>query len=180
MSKLVKFIVSIVICQLAGIVGSVFTTPEINGWYRTLNKPSFQPPNWLFGPVWTLLFLLMGVALYLVWAKNWQIDFAIGKFDKKSWNNFSLKFWSGSWQKTNIILIFALQLLLNILWSYIFFGMKNLGMAFFEIMALWIAILYTILNFYRVSKKAAYLLLPYILWVTFAGVLNFAVWMLNF
>jgi tryptophan-rich sensory protein len=179
MNKTLKLVISVVICQLAGIVGSIFTTPEISGWYKTLNKPFFQPPNWLFGPVWTLLFLLMGISLYLVWGNNWQIKFEFGNLKGKAWNKYSQKFWIGNWQKANLILVFVVQLGLNVLWSYLFFKMHNLGLAFFGLLALWFAILYTILNFYRVSKYSAYLLIPYILWVSFAGILNLAVWLIN-
>lgn len=179
MNKLVKLVISVVICQLAGGVGSIFTVSEIATWYAVLNKPFFQPPNWLFGPVWTLLFLFMGISLYLVWEKNWQIKFDFGKLKGKAWNKYSEKFWMGSWQKANLILIFCAQLVLNVLWSVIFFSMHNLGLAFFELVMLWFAILYLIFNFYRVSKISSYLLVPYILWVSFAGILNLAVWLIN-
>jgi len=146
---LLKFIASIIICEGAGIVGSFFTVPSIKGWYATLNRPAINPPNWIFGPVWTTLFLLMGISLYLVWAKK------------------------------KIPVIFWVQIILNVLWSFIFFGWHNPGFAFFELLILWLAILYTIIGFYRISKPAAYLLVPYILWVTFAGFLNYSLWMLN-
>lgn len=149
MKNFTKFLLSIIICEAAGVVGSIFTAPSIKGWFATLNKPAINPPNWIFGPVWTTLFLLMGIALYLVWSKE------------------------------KIPVIFWAQLILNILWSVIFFGLRNPGFAFFELLILWVAILYTILSFYRVSKPAAYLLLPYILWVTLAGFLNYSLWMLN-
>lgn len=150
-----KLIISIIICELAGVVGSVFTMPAIKNWYFFLNKPSFNPPDWVFAPVWTILFLLMGISLYLVWQKI------------------------GSWRREKAITIFALQLILNILWSVLFFGLKLPGPAFFEILMLWFAILYTIINFYRISRSASWLLLPYILWVSFAAILNFFIWRLN-
>lgn len=175
----VKLLTSIIVCELAGVVGSVFTTPEINVWYKNLNKPSFNPPGWIFGPVWSIIFLLMGISLYLVWIKEFTIKNSLGKSKEKVWNKWSKKFWNGSWQKINIIAIFAVQLFLNILWSAIFFGAHNPGVAFFGLLMLWAAILYTIVNFYRVSKIASYLLIPYILWVSFAGVLNFSTWMIN-
>jgi tryptophan-rich sensory protein len=178
-NKFLKLLASIIICELAGVVGSVFTTPEIKSWYATLNKPAFNPPSWIFGPVWTTLFVLMGVALYLVWNKKFVIKNKLGNSALRSWNKWSEKLWSGSWQKANILLVFALQLVLNVLWSIIFFGSHNVGVAFFELLMLWVAIAYTIINFYRVSKWAAYLLLPYILWVTFAGFLNVALWFIN-
>lgn len=176
----IKVLISIIICELAGIVGSVFTTPEIKGWYAGLEKPSFSPPNWIFGPVWTILFILMGISLYLVWAEKWQAKDS-GRMQKiKAWNIYSQKLWQGQWSKINIILIFALQLILNIVWSFLFFGMHSPQLAFFEILMLWFTILFTILNFYRVSKLAAYLLVPYIFWVSFAAILNYFIWMLNY
>ncbi|MDP2638765.1 MAG: TspO/MBR family protein [Candidatus Azambacteria bacterium] len=179
MKNIIKLIVSILICQLAGVVGSIFTAPAIKTWYVSLNKPYFSPPNWIFAPVWTVLFLLMGISLYLVWAKNWHIEVKAGEAERKTWNPISRKLLTGSWREENAVLIFVLQLILNVLWSVIFFGLKSPGLAFFEILMLWFAILYTIVNFYRISKFASFLLLPYILWVTFATVLNFAVWRLN-
>lgn len=148
--NLVKIFISILICEAAGIVGSIFTVSSVKTWYMTdLVKPSFNPPSWVFGPVWTTLFLLMGVALYLVWQKK--------KISKWFW----------------------IQLLLNILWSILFFGLKRPDLAFLEIMVLWIAILKTILEFGKVDKRAARLLLPYLLWVSFASILNLAVARLN-
>ena len=154
MNKIWKFVLSILISFLAGGIGSIFTTPAIRDWYPTLVKPSFNPPNWLFGPAWTLLYLLMGIALYLVWTSV--------KENKKS-----------------AYIFFFTQLFLNALWSIIFFGAHQTGWAFFEIVLLWLAILAAIFAFYRISKPAAYLLIPYILWVTFAAILNFAIWRLN-
>jgi len=178
-NNIFKLIVSIVICELAGVIGSVFTASAISGWYAGLAKPALNPPNWVFGPVWTLLYLLMGISLYLVWKNNWKVENHILEGERKPWNYLSERFWTGSWQKGNVIAIFGIQLILNILWSFIFFGLKNPGLAFFEILALWFAILYTIINFYRVSKASAYLLLPYILWVSFAGYLNYSIWQLS-
>ena len=178
-SKIVKFIVSILICQAAGLIGSLFTSPAIPTWYAALEKPSFNPPNWVFAPVWTILFLLMGVSLYLVWAKDWHIEVKAGEVKRKTWNPLSKKLFTGSWREENAVLIFSLQLALNILWSVIFFGLKMPGLAFFEILMLWFAILYTIVNFFRISKTAGFLLLPYLLWVSFAGILNFFIWRLN-
>ncbi len=156
MSKALKLIISILICQGAGVLGSLFTSPAITTWYASIQKPSFNPPNWIFAPVWTLLFLLMGISLYLIWDKGLE--------NKKA--------------KTAIFL-FAIQLVLNILWSIIFFGLKSPLYAFIEIIMLWFAILFTIISFYKISKTAAFLLLPYILWVSFASVLNFSILTLN-
>lgn len=174
-----KLLLSIIVCEFAGVIGAFFTTPAIGSWYKNLNKPSFNPPSWIFGPVWTILFVLMGVSLYLVWIKNWKIKNKIISDGKKSWNTLSDKFLSGKWQKANIILIFAVQLVLNILWSFIFFAAHSPVWAFFELLMLWFAILFTIINFYRVCQTAAILLIPYILWVSFAGILNYFLWILN-
>jgi tryptophan-rich sensory protein len=141
---------------MAGIIGSIFTTPAIPTWYANINKPTFRPPNWVFAPVWTTLFLLMGIALFLIWKKG------LKRKDVKI--AFS---------------VFTFHLLLNTLWSILFFGLKSPFAAFIEIIFLWIAILISIILFFRISKIAAYLLIPYILWVSFASVLNFAIWRLN-
>jgi tryptophan-rich sensory protein len=154
--SIVKLIVAILICQLAGFIGSIFTTPSIPTWYAGLQKPTFSPPNWLFFPVWTILFILMGISLYLVWNK-----LAKNKEAKKS------------------LVVFGVQLTLNILWSILFFGLKSPLYAFVEIIALWLAIAFTVFKFYRISKNAGLLLIPYILWVTFAAFLNFNIWILN-
>lgn len=142
-------------CQLAGLVGSIFTFPSISNWYKYLNKPFFNPPNWIFGSVWTTLYLLMGISFYLIWQSK----------SKKKNNKY--------------FLIFFIQLFLNSLWSIIFFGLHNTLLAFIEIMFLWLAIILTMLGFYKVSKPAGLLLIPYILWVSFASVLNFAIFILN-
>jgi translocator protein len=154
MKDFFKLVVAIVLCQLAGIIGSVFTISSISSWYAELSKPFFSPPNWVFFPVWISLYLLMGISLYLVWKKGW-------KENKKA------------------LSFFGIQLFLNALWSPIFFGLKNPLLAFIEIIFLWLAILLTIIHFYKVSKPAAYLLIPYILWVSFAALLNFFIFLLN-
>lgn len=174
-----RLIVSLILPQLAGIIGSVFTVSAISSWYAGLNKPSFNPPNWIFGPVWTILFLLMGISFYLVWSNNFKADQSQKVLKIKAWNPLSQKLWTGSLQKANVILIFAFQIVLNIWWSIIFFGLRQPGLAFFELLMLWFAILYTIINFHRISKLASYLLIPYILWVSFAGFLNLSIWILN-
>lgn len=150
-----KLIFSIIICQLAGIAGALFTTPSIKGWYQSLNKPSFNPPNWIFGPVWTLLYLLMGISLYLVWNQK---------------NNPKIK---------TALIFFAIQLMLNSLWSIIFFSLHLPSLAFLEIIILLIFIILTIIKFLPISKTAAYLLIPYFLWVSFASILNLAIFKLN-
>jgi translocator protein len=154
--KILRLVVSFLVCQGAGAVGSLFTSPSIPTWYASLQKPNFNPPNWVFAPVWTILFLLMGISLYSVWSK--------GLRDKKV--------------KTAVF-IFAIQLILNMLWSFLFFGLQSPLYAFIEIIILWLVILLTITSFYKISKIAGYLLLPYILWVSFAAVLNFSILVLN-
>ncbi|MBU0546923.1 tryptophan-rich sensory protein [Patescibacteria group bacterium] len=174
-----KLVTSILICEIAGLIGSFFTAPAINTWYAKLLKPGFNPPDWVFAPVWMILFLLMGISLYLVREKRWESDVRADEDKKEAWNPISTKLWRGTWREENAILIFYIQLGLNILWSVIFFGLKSFDIAFIEILMLWFAILYTIVNFYRISKPAGYLLIPYILWVSFASVLNFFIWWLN-
>ena len=156
MKKIFRLIFSLVICQLAGLAGSLVTTPAISTWYSSLNKPSFNPPNWLFAPVWTALYFLMGASLYLVWSK--------GLKDKKV---------------RTALFLFVLQLILNILWSFLFFGLRSPFLAFIEIVVLWAAIFVTMLNFLKISKPAGFLLLPYLLWVSFASLLNFFIFRLN-
>lgn len=179
MKNILKLIISILICESAGILGSFFTMPALKTWYASLTKPSFNPPDAVFAPVWTVLFLLMGISLYLVWSKNFHIEVKAAEAERKTWNPLSRKLFTGSWREENAVAIFILQLLLNVLWSVIFFGLKSPGMAFSEILMLWFAILYTIVNFYRISKAAGLILLPYLLWVTFAAVLNLYIWLLN-
>jgi benzodiazapine receptor len=149
-------IAAILLCEAAGIIGSLFTFSEIPGWYATLVKPSFSPPNWVFGPVWTLLYALMGISLYLIWKKGQE------KIDVKL-----------------PLAIFGIQLFLNFLWSILFFGMHSPLFGLICIIFLWLSIAATILLFYKISKNAAYLLTPYILWVSFASILNASIWMLN-
>jgi len=152
---MIKLIASIVICQLAGIIGAFFTTPSISGWYASLNKPFFNPPSWLFGPVWILLYLLMGVSLYLVWSQKNQAG------------------------KKLALTIFAIQLGLNSFWSIVFFGLQLPWVAFLEILVLLFFIVLTIVKFFPISKISAYLLIPYLLWVSFASLLNLYIVKLN-
>lgn len=157
MKNIFKLVFSIAICELAGVVGSLFTMPAIrSGWYAGLAKPEFAPPNWLFGPVWTVLFAMMGVAVFLVWKKG---------FERR--------------EVKIALMIFDIQLLLNIFWSIIFFGWQSPGGAFIEIIFLWLAIIATIIVFAKISRPAAWLLVPYIIWVSFAGYLNFSIWQLS-
>jgi translocator protein len=179
MTKIIKFVLSLVICEAAGSVGGWFTAPAISGWYQTLDKPSWTPAGSVIGTVWTILYFLMGIALYLVWARNFEIKLPAPEEIRKSWNKLSDKLYFGNWRSLNVVLVFGAQLALNISWSAIFFGARQPGWAFFELLALWVAVVYTIVNFYRVSRPAAFLLLPYILWVTFAGYLNYLLWRMN-
>lgn len=151
-----KLIIAIVISESAGIIGSLFTAPSIDGWYVGIVKPALNPPAWVFGPVWTTLFVLMGIAAFLIW--------------KKGLNRKDVKIALG---------IFLVQLILNTLWSIIFFGLRSPGGAFIEVILLWLAILATIIAFAKISKPAAWLLAPYILWVSFAAYLNYSIWILN-
>jgi benzodiazapine receptor len=151
-----KLVASVVICTLVGASGSVFTVVGPGSWYDQLAKPWFNPPSWLFGPVWTALYILMGVALYLIWMEGLEKP-----------------------QVKAAILLFALQLLLNFLWSYMFFGLQSPLLALAEIAILWLVLLATIIAFFRIRRGAAYLLIPYILWVTFAAYLNYAIYILN-
>ena len=154
MSKTKKLILSFTVVFAAAAVGSAFTTPAITGWYQALRKPSFSPPNSIFGPAWTVLYILMAYSLSLVWS--------IG----------------GPKAKT-AMKIFGIQLFLNSLWSILFFGLKSPGLALAEIVVLWVMILLTILKFLKVSKTAGYLLFPYLAWVSFASILNLAIYKLN-
>ena len=144
-----KLIFAIVICQAAGIIGSFFTLAAIPTWYAALTKPSFNPPSWVFGPVWTILYTLMGISLYLVWKNK------------------------------SAVKLFVWQLIANSLWSIIFFGMKNIQLALIEIIILLVLVLATIIKFYNINKVAAYLLIPYFLWGSFATLLTYSIWILN-
>jgi translocator protein len=146
--KWVRFVFAILVCQFAGYLGSLFTTPNLE-WYATLVRPGFAPVDWVFGVVWTSLFVLMGISLFLVWD------------DEK------LRY------------LFYFQLGLNILWSIFFFGLHNPFLAFIELILLWAFILMCVVMFFRKSKWAGGLMIPYFLWVTFAGVLNFFFVFLN-
>ncbi len=151
----VRLIAAVLLCQAAGIIGSFFTAPAIPEWYASLVKPEFNPPSWLFAPVWITLYTLMGISLYLVWKRKDKQDV------------------------TPALLIFFAQLVLNAIWSIIFFGLQSPFYAFIIIVFLWVLIAGSIYFFYRISKTAAYLLIPYILWVSFAAILNYFIWILN-
>ncbi|MFA6494875.1 MAG: TspO/MBR family protein [Candidatus Paceibacterota bacterium] len=178
-NKVSKLIIAIIISELAGIIGAVFTTPSIATWYATLAKPALNPPAWVFGPVWTALYALIGVSLFLVWNNDWRVVNVLSVGSHKAWNKLSQRLWTGDLQKVNIVALFWVQWTLNVAWSILFFGLHSPGAALFEIAVLWISIVYVMINFWRVSKAAAWLLVPYILWVTFAGYLNFSIWYLS-
>jgi len=154
--KALRILIFVLVCELAGVIGSVFTTPSIPGWYAGLVKPSFNPPNWIFAPVWTILYAMMGLAAYFVYEKG------PGRKDVRK-----------------ALAVFAGQLVLNALWSIIFFGAHEILGAAVLILILWAMILASIWLFSRISKAAAYLLVPYILWVSFATVLNISLYVLN-
>ncbi|HLD39141.1 MAG TPA: TspO/MBR family protein [archaeon] len=149
-----KIIIMIVIAELAGIIGSIFTTPAIGSWYASLNKPWFTPPSWVFGPVWLTLYALMGIAAGIVWHSKSKI-------------------------KERALQIYGFQLFLNLVWSLLFFGLRNPLYGLIDIVLMWIAIAATIFMFYKVNKKSAALLIPYIIWVTIATALNYYVLVLN-
>lgn len=154
--SLIKLAVSLMVCLLAGAVGSFFTFASIPTWYAGLKKPFFSPPNWLFGPVWTILYIMMAVAAYLIWQK--------GLANSKVQTGLEL---------------FAIQLVLNLCWSIIFFGLRAPLFAFVEIVTLWLVILFTIQKFSQISATAGWLLVPYLAWVSFASILNFSIFLLN-
>ena len=156
MKKLGKLVCSVSVCLLTGFVGSFSTMNSVTSWYADLSRPSFTPPDWTFGVVWPILYIMMGISVFMIWNRG---------LDKR---------------KVKIALgLFLLQLVLNGLWTPIFFGLHMIALALVEIILLWVAILLTILVFWRISKAATFFLFPYILWVSFAAVLNTALWYLN-
>jgi tryptophan-rich sensory protein len=152
----ISYIVSILIAQGAGGIGGLFTASKIPTWYASLVMPSWQPPTWVFGPVWTTLYLLMGVAAAIIWNQRQRSPHA-----------------------RTALAIYAVQLVLNVLWSVFFFGLQSPALAFVCIVVLWCAIAATLYQFWRISRVAGALLVPYILWVSFAAVLNYTIWSLN-
>lgn len=154
-TRWIGLIIFIAICLAAGGLGAIATTPEIEGWYTTIAKPSWNPPGWIFGPVWTTLYVLMAIAAWLVWKP------------------------AGFKAAAMPLTLFAIQLLLNIAWSWIFFRLHEPGWAFAEVVVLWLAIVATTVEFFRCSTIAGWLLVPYVAWVSFASVLNFTIWQMN-
>jgi tryptophan-rich sensory protein len=155
MNNIFKLIISLIIPQLAGGIGGIFTAKSVRTWYKTLKRGAVSPPDWVFGPVWTTLFLLMGISLYLVWTKE-NVE---GK---------KLAIW-----------IFGIQLSLNVIWSLLFFGLHRPDLALIEIFVLWLVILVNFFVFFAISKPAGLLLVPYLAWVSFAIYLNYSIWRLN-
>jgi len=153
---MIKLIISVGICVLGGFVGSFFTASSVGSWYAALKKPALNPPSWIFAPVWTVLYIMMGVSAFLIW--------------KQGLGNDNVKM---------ALTIFMLQLALNFVWSPVFFGMKSPLIGLVIIILMWCAILATIILFHRISQPAAYLLVPYLLWVSFATYLNSSIYFLN-
>ncbi len=154
--KVLKFIISIIICQSAGIFGSLFTFDSISDWYVTLEKPAFAPPNWIFGPVWITLYFLMGLSLYIVWKDELK---------SKTRNAF--------------FVVFGIQLILNALWSFLFFGLRSPFLGLLDIILLDIMVIVTIIYTKSISKLTMILLIPYLIWIVFASFLNYVIFLVN-
>lgn len=154
--QLGKLALSILVAQSAGLIGAIFTANSVQTWYTTLNRPELSPPNWVFGPVWTLLYTLLGISLYIVWTRH------VGGRARTLW-----------------LRLFFIQLVLNTLWSILFFGMQNPEVAFYEILTLLASIAGLIGLAFSFDKRVPLLLLPYLCWVSFAMYLNYAIWQLN-
>ena len=153
-SLLVKILISTITTLTLGIASGFSTIQSIKDWYQFLIKPSFNPPNWIFGPVWTILYVMMGISLAMIWHASHI-------------------------QKNRAILLFTIQFIFNLAWSFLFFNCHLLGIAFIEILLMGYFIVSTIISFYKINKVAAYLLIPYLCWVCFATVLNGTIWFLN-
>lgn len=154
-TQILKLLISIILPLSLGAIAGMFTAQSVPEWYATLNKPSFNPPDWIFGPVWTSLYILMGISLFLIWKQV------------------------ASKERNLAILIFFLQLLLNFAWSFIFFYFNMIGIALIEIVLLWIGIIIMSVLFYKIKPMAAYINIPYFIWVTFAAILNASYYLLN-
>jgi len=146
---------AIALCEAAGGLGAIWTSKGVREWYPALEKPSFNPPSWLFGPVWSMLYALMGASAWL----TWRDGTARGA--------------------QSALRLFSIQLVLNTLWSFIFFRLRSPRWAFLEIIVLWAAIVMTLLSIWKISRLAGILFLPYLLWTSFAVLLNFRLWRLN-
>lgn len=156
MNNVIKFIVAVAIPLIVGGASGFFTVTDVDSWYQTINKPVWNPPNWIFGPVWTTLYVLMGIALFIIWKSDTSTEL-----------------------KKIAFVLFAIQLVFNFFWSFIFFNQHLVGWALIEMTVLWVFILLTIFSFAQVDKIAAWLLVPYISWVSFALILNYTIWKLN-
>ena len=157
MNKITRILAVVVTCLVIGYFSGMVTRSSVTTWFPTLIKPSFNPPSWVFAPVWSILFVMMGVAAGLVWDRIEAEREAVKK----------------------ALIFFAIQLGLNALWSYLFFGLRNPKLAGLEIIVLWLMIFETYIQFVKINKIAGYLLLPYLAWVSFASVLNGSIWWLN-
>ena len=151
-----KLFISIAVCQGAGLIGAAFTVTSIENWYDLLNQPSFKPPNSIFGPVWIILYTLMGISLYWILLKETK--------DRKV---------------KDALKLFAAHLALNASWSIIFFGIRDIPLSLVSIIALWVLIIMVMVRFYKIDKRAALILLPYLAWVSFAAILNYDIFLLN-
>jgi len=156
MNNTLKLIIAIAIPLIVGGTSGFFTATGVESWYQTIARPTWNPPGWLFGPVWTTLYVMMGISLFLVWKEDTSVEL-----------------------KKIAIALFTVQLVLNFFWSFIFFNQHQIGWALVEIIAMWVFILLTIFAFAQVNKAAAWLLVPYISWVSFATILNYTIWQLN-
>ena len=154
-SNIAKLIFSLIIPLSVGAVAGMFTSQSVPTWYASLNKPSFSPPNWVFGPVWTTLYILLGISFFLIWKEN------------------------PSKQRNLAITVFAIQMLLNFAWSFIFFYFHLIGAALIEIILLWISIVAMIYLYCKIKPIAAFMNIPYLLWVSFASILNAGYYFLN-
>ena len=155
MRQVVGLAVALIACYGAAAVGGILTSSSVSTWYQTLQKPSFNPPSWVFGPVWTVLYGMMAVAVWLAWRG------------------------AGSGEARLPLALFAVQLILNVAWSALFFGLRQPGWALLEICLLWVAIGASLVSFVRISPVAGWLMAPYLLWVSFAAILNLSLWLLN-
>jgi benzodiazapine receptor len=153
--NIVGLITCLAIPLAIGTISGIATATSIKGWYAALDKPAFNPPNFIFGPVWTLLYILMGISLYIIWRSERTNE------------------------RTNALRIFGIQLVLNFAWSFIFFYFHQVFIALLEIVMIWVGVLLMIIIFRKVSRTAAYLQIPYLMWVSFASLLNAAIWILN-
>lgn len=148
--------IAIILCNLAGIAGAIFVAPSLPNWYANLRQTPLTPPNWVFAPVWTTLYILMGISIYFIWQKRREAQGARHAFA-----------------------LFGIQLVLNIVWAFLFFGLHSPLLGFIGILPLWLSVLLCILSFRPIDERAACLLIPYLLWVTFAGLLNLSILVLN-